>query len=162
MRRSCLKSKFVWVVLDTSMYGGIWSFLTWTKNHLSLHRHPEVSLEVVEETLLILQENRRDFLLELVDAVPRWTFSGLDLLQRVWFVHLRLEKSILFFLWEISPLSHWVFQSRFPMRPSFPTPQGLQPVRHPSKFHPRTNHIQGTNQVRLSFQIDGFLTGPSQ
>ena len=43
-----------------------------------------------------------------------------------------------------------------------PTPQGLQPVRHPSKFPPRTNRIRGTIQVRLSFQIDGILTGPSQ
>ena len=48
------------------------------------------------------------------------------------------------------------------MRPSFPTPQGLQPVRHPSKFPPRTVRIRGTIQVRLSFQIDGFLTGRSQ
>ena len=48
------------------------------------------------------------------------------------------------------------------MRPSSPTPQGLRPVRHPSKFTPRTMRIQGTIQVRLSFQIDGFLTGPSQ
>ena len=39
------------------------------------------SLEVVEETLLILQESQRDPLLELVDAVPRWMFSGPDLLQ---------------------------------------------------------------------------------
>ena len=48
------------------------------------------------------------------------------------------------------------------MRPSSPTPQSLQPVRHPSKFHPRTMRIRGTIQVRLSFQIDGFLTGLSQ
>ena len=48
------------------------------------------------------------------------------------------------------------------MRPSSPTPQGLQPVRHPSKLTPRTKRIRGTIQVRLSFQIDGFLTGPSQ
>ena len=48
------------------------------------------------------------------------------------------------------------------MRPSSPTPQGLQPVRHPSKFPPRTKRIRGTIQVRRSFQIDGFLTGPSQ
>ena len=45
------------------------------------------------------------------------------------------------------------------MRLSFSNPQGLQPVRHPSKFSPRTERIQGTIQVRLSFQIDGFLTG---
>ena len=47
----------------------------------SLHRHREVSLEVVEETLLILQESQYYSLLELVDAVPRWMFSGPDLLQ---------------------------------------------------------------------------------
>ena len=48
------------------------------------------------------------------------------------------------------------------MRPSLSTPQGLQPVRHPSKFSPRTMRIRGTIQVRLSFHIDGFSTGPSQ
>ena len=48
------------------------------------------------------------------------------------------------------------------MRPSSPTLQGLQPVRHPSKFHPRTMRIRGTIQVRLSFQNDGFFTGLSQ
>ena len=48
------------------------------------------------------------------------------------------------------------------MRPSFPTPQGLQSVRHPSKFPLRTMHIRGTIQVKLSFQIDGFVTDPSQ
>ena len=50
-----------------------------------------MSLEVVEETLVILQENQGDFLLELVAAVSRWMFSGLDLLQGVLFVHLRLD-----------------------------------------------------------------------
>ena len=48
------------------------------------------------------------------------------------------------------------------MRPSSPTPQCLQPVRHLSKFPPRAMRFRGTIQVRLSFQIDGFLTGPSQ
>ena len=48
------------------------------------------------------------------------------------------------------------------MRPSSPTPQGLQSVRHLSKFPPRTERIRGTIQVKLSFQIDGFVTGPSQ
>ena len=42
-----------------------------------------MSREVVGETLLILQENQRDFLLELVDAVSRWMFSDPDLLQEV-------------------------------------------------------------------------------
>ena len=66
------------------------------------------------------------------------------------------------FFWEILLLVHWVFSSTYLMRPSSPTPQGLQPVHHPSKFSPRTERIQGTIQVRLSFQIDGFLTGLSQ
>ena len=48
------------------------------------------------------------------------------------------------------------------MRPSSPTPQGLQPARHLSKFSPRKERIRGTIQVRLSFHIDGFLTGLSQ
>ena len=41
----------------------------------------EMSREVVEETLLILQESQGDFLLELDAAVSRWMFSGLDLLR---------------------------------------------------------------------------------
>ena len=48
------------------------------------------------------------------------------------------------------------------MCPSFPTPQGPQSVRHPSKFPPRTVRIRGAIQVRLSFQIDGLLTSPSK
>ena len=48
------------------------------------------------------------------------------------------------------------------MRPLFPTPQGLRSVRHPSKLPPRTERIRGTIQVRLSFQINGFLTDPLQ
>ena len=35
-------------------------------------------------------------------------------------------------------------------------------LRHPSTFLPRTMRIRGTIQVRLSFQIDGFLSCPSQ
>ena len=36
-----------------------------SKNHLSLEQYLEVNLEAVEETILILQENLRDLLLEL-------------------------------------------------------------------------------------------------
>ena len=42
-----------------------------------------VSREVVEETLLILQENQRDLLLELDDPVSRWMFSVPGLLQQI-------------------------------------------------------------------------------
>ena len=48
------------------------------------------------------------------------------------------------------------------MRPSFPTPQGLRSVRHLSKFTPRKERIRGTIQIKLSFQIDGCVTDPSQ
>ena len=40
-----------------------------------------MSREVLEETLLILQENQRDCLLDLVAAVSKWMFSAHDLLQ---------------------------------------------------------------------------------
>ena len=54
------------------------------KNHFVLHRHLEVSLEVVlEETLLILQENLRDVLLEFCFPVSMWVFSVPDLFQKV-------------------------------------------------------------------------------
>ena len=60
-----LSARRVWLLVQRD--GGIWSFLTWTKNHLTLHRHTEMSHEVVEvETLLILQENLSDFLLERI------------------------------------------------------------------------------------------------
>ena len=42
-----------------------------------------MSHEVAEETLLILQENVRDFLLELGVPVSWWMFSVPDLLQEV-------------------------------------------------------------------------------
>ena len=41
--------------------------------------------------------NQGDFLIESDAAVSRWMFSGFDLLQGVWFVHLRLEKISFFF-----------------------------------------------------------------
>ena len=37
---------------------------------------------MLEKTFLILQENLRDFFLELVVPVSRWMFSGPDLLER--------------------------------------------------------------------------------
>ena len=48
------------------------------QNRSELYRHPEVSREIVEKILLILHENQRDPLLELVAAVSRWMFSVPD------------------------------------------------------------------------------------
>ena len=148
---------WLWVQRD----GGIWSFLIWTKNLLSLHRHPETSLEVVKETLLILQEISVTF-------SSNWPLRYQGGCFQVLISSKGLDSSICDRkinspFREISPLSRWVFfLSRFPMSPSSPTPQGLQPVRHPSKFHPRAERIRGTIQVKLSFQIEGFATDPSQ
>ena len=56
------------------------------QNYLSLHRHPKVSLEVVEVgTVLILLENQRDLLIELDVPVSRWMFSVPDLFQNEFF-----------------------------------------------------------------------------
>ena len=75
-----------------------------------LHRHPDVSLEVVKvETLLILQENFFDLLLELGGPTSRWIFSVPALLQQIWLFHLRLGIWIFHFLWEILLPLHWVF-----------------------------------------------------
>ena len=40
-----------------------------------------MSREVVEKTLLFLQERRRDLLLDLDDPVSKWVFSGPDFHQ---------------------------------------------------------------------------------
>ena len=66
-----------------------------------------------------------------------------------------------FFFLEISPLSHWVFSSRFPMRPSSPTPQGLRSVRHLSKFT-RVWSVSEELCRWIFLQIDGFFTRLSQ
>ena len=163
MRRSRITSKFVCVVLETSMYfSGTGNDFSLGEQSLSLGstwwwyvKFPEMDQKSFRaspasrseswgsgvETLLILQENLFDLLLELGGPVSRWMFSVPDLLQ---------QNLIL-------PL-HWVFLSRFPMLPSFPTPQGLRSVRHPSIFPPRTERIQGTIQVRLfSKLMDSWL-----
>ena len=57
-------------------------FLGMEQKSFIASRHPEVSLEVVEvETLLVLQENLFDLLLELGDPVSHEMFSIPDLLH---------------------------------------------------------------------------------
>ena len=114
------------------------------------------------ETPLILQGNQRDFVIELVDAVSRWMFSGLALLKKFASSICDWKNKFSIFSGKYHLFRIESFLSRVPMRPSSPTPQDLQPARHPSKFTPPTMRIRGTIQVRLSFQTDGFLTGPSQ
>ena len=136
--------------------------MTWTKNHLLLHRHPEVSLEVVEETLLFLQESQYYSLLELVDAVPRWMFSVPDLLQG------SFDSSICDWKKKFSLFGKYHLFRTESFRVDFRYVHRFQllnvcnqHVTLPNST-PRTERIRGTIQVRLSFQIDGFLTGLSK
>ena len=136
--------------------------LTWTKNHLSLHRHPEMSHDVVEETLLILQENLREFLLELdvpgikVDVLSSWSPPG-SLIRPSgdW------KNKISSFIgkYHLFRIESFRVDVRCVHRLQL-LKVCDQNVTLPNS-PPRTKRIRGTIQVRLSFQIDGFLTGLS-
>ena len=80
--------------------------------------------------LLILQENPFDLLLEKV-PYQRGCSQFLIWSNKC---YSSICELILHIRWEILLPLHWVFLSRYPMRPSSPTPQSLQPTRHPSKF----------------------------
>ena len=79
-----------WLVVQRD--GGIWSLQRWTRNHLLLHRHPDMSLEntLMVETLSIHQVNLGDFLPEQVDCVSRLIFPAPDLFHKIVLFHLRL------------------------------------------------------------------------
>ena len=149
---------WVWVQRD----GGFWSFPTWTKK--SFIASPASGSESWGCGRDPCDSPRKSILLSPwlgrcrieVDVLSSWS-PPRSLIRPSAIGKMNSPFSL-----EISPLSHWVFLSRFAMLPSFPAPQSLQPVRHPSKFTPRIMRIRGAIQVRLSFQIDGFWTGPSQ
>ena len=155
-----LSTSKVWLWFQRD--GGIWSFLTWTTNHLSLHRHPEVSLEVVEETLLILQENQGDFLLELGVPVSRWVFSVPDLFREVWFVHLRLENKISIFFGKYHLFCIESFRVDFSCVHRFQPSQRLQPICHPFQIPPACRAYPRNYRVKFSFQIDGLFGLPQR
>ena len=100
-----------------------------TRNRKLLHRHPEVSREVVEETLLlILQESQCDPLLDLVSAVSRWMFSGV--LIRPFVVG-----KVKFFSFRKHHLSHIEsFRVDFRCVHRFQLLNVCKPMCHPSKF----------------------------
>ena len=87
---------WIWVQRD----GGKWSFLTWTKNHLLLHR-PSGSESWGGEGGDPSDSPRKSLWLSPRIGCSRikMVFSVPDLLQKVWFVHLRLEIWIFHFLW---------------------------------------------------------------
>ena len=88
--RSCLSRRW------SSSACEQWSSSCWDESFHSFSvyifgHNPETSREVVEETLLLLQESQYYPLLELVAAVSKWMFISMDFLQGFWFVHLSLE-----------------------------------------------------------------------
>ena len=146
---------WLWVQRD----GGIWSFLTWTKSHFVAS--PASGNESWGGEGGDPSDSPRKSLWPCRIGCSRSWSPPINFI-RPSATHLQLKKWVFHFLWRILLPLHWVFQSRFLMRPSFPTPQCLQPICHPSKFSPRTKRIQGVCLARLSSQIDGFLIGLSQ
>ena len=185
MRLSCITSKFVCVVLETSMYfswiGKEWFFSRRVKfdsgfNVMAVYEvswhGPEVIYRFTGIRKRVVRWWKRPFWLSKKISL---TFSSNCLMpyqggcsqflissNKCYSSICDWKNEFSIFFGKYYFLCIESFWSRFPMRPSSPTPQGLRPLRHPSKFTPRTERIQGTIQVRLSFQIDGFLTGPSQ
>ena len=154
-----LSASKVWLVVQRD--GGIWSFPTWTKNRLSLLRHPEVSREIVEETLLILQESQYYFLLELVDAVPR------EDVLRSWSPPRSLIRPSAigrinspFSLGNITSFAMSFFWVDFRCVHRFQLLKVCNQYVTLPNTSPRTERIRRTIQVKL-FQIDGFVTDPS-
>ncbi len=98
-------------------------------------------------------------LLELVDAVSRWMFSGPDLLQGFWFVHWKSKFSLFG--------KYHLFRIEF-FRVDFRCVHRFQQLKVCDQyvtlpnFPPRRERIRGSIQEKLSFQIDGCVTGPSQ
>ena len=105
-------------------------------------------------------ENRATLIMDLILLLPR-TIFWVDPLHTVFFASFNISSKFLYklivlvsprvlirpsaigkmnspCLGNITSLTLSFFLSRFPMRSSSPTPQTLQPVRHPSKFSPRT------------------------
>ena len=100
-------------------------------------------------SLAVLSVSHPDHIFRLEVSHPiEWTEWNL---QRILIVHLRLWMWTLHFLWWISLPLHGVFLIRFPMSPSFPTPQCLRSVRHPSRFHPRFRAYPRNNPGKTFF-----------
>ena len=89
------------------------------------------------ETILILQESQYYSLLELVRGPYQGGCSQFLISSRGFLIRPSAIGNINSpCLGNIITSLASFFCSRFPMRPSSPTPQGLRSVRHPSKFPP--------------------------
>ena len=178
MRRSCLTSIFAWIVLET------WMYFCGIENESSLGEYSLTLGSKWWRFLKLPDMDQKSFIASPASGSEscgcgrdpsdsprksRWLSRGIgrcrikvDVL-RSWSPPWGLIRpsatgkiSICF------GKCHLFCIESFLIRPSFPTPQCLQPICHPSKFHPRTKRIRGTIQVRLSFHIDEFLIGLSQ
>ena len=138
---------WIWVQRD----GGIWSFLTWTK---IIYRFTGIRKWVMRWWKRPSWFSKKiNVTFSLNWSMPYRSGCSQVLISSKWFDSSICDwkNKFSFFLWEISPLSHWVFLSTFPMRPSPPTPQGLQPICHPTKFTPRVQCISRNNPGKTFF-----------
>ena len=117
-----------------------------------------MSREAVEETLLSLQENQRDPLLELNAAASRWMFSGLDLLQVFWFVHLRLENEFSIFF------GKYYFHCIESFRVDFRCVHQFQLLNVCNQYvtFPNSTHVQSVSEEQSRQDFLSKLMGPSQ
>ena len=162
MRRSCLTSKFVWAILEMSMYfsgkGNVlssarrveldvhcdddrWSHLGTTKNRHGLQRHLWF---LSEETLPVHHEvlcwNLRS--LRMVPALE-WILGIRGLFLIVLLYHLQMGIWIHHLLvWPIL-LSRWFFEDKYLMHPTFPKSSRSAVRRSPFQIPPATSSQPG-------------------
>ena len=182
MRRSCLTSKFVCVVLETSMYfSGIGTdsspgeldsgFNVVAVYEVSWHG-PKVIYRFTGIRKWVMRWWKRPFWFSEKIKVTfslNWSLPYQSWCSQVFISSRKFDASICdwknkfsFFFWKYHLFhieSFWV-DFRCVHRLQFLKVCNQYVI--PSKFFPRTMRIRGTIQVRLSFQNDGFLTGPSQ
>ena len=141
---------WLWVQRDGVFFFFFGSFLTWTRSHLSLQRHRDMSLEVVEvETLLILQENLFDpsnWVIPNQGGCSQFLISSNKFYSSIcdW----KYGCSIFFGKYHFLCIeSFWVDSDASNVSSSSMSVT----IMSPSQIPPRTECIQGTIQVILSW-----------
>ena len=153
-----LSARTVW--LSVQRDDGKCGSLKWTRNHVVLHHHPAMILEMgLRKTQKILLEGFLVLLLGLVLPDLRRMFSEPDLLQIVWPFH--CERNIDFFSPPLGVNTSFALSllARISDASIFPIPQCLRPKCLLSRFLSRIIHNQGIFLVRLSCRTDAAATG---
>ena len=149
-----------WVELEVHCDGDSWNHLASTRSRHGLQRHLQVlSVETLPIRIEILHWNlpsiRHCLALECV-------LGSLTLFLTIFLYHLLQGIWILLPFLISMLLSHWFFEDKFLMHPTFPSLPDLLSEYLLSKFPPRWMHTQERFLVKLSCQIDEVLTVPSQ